>query len=55
LGQFSDIKEVPILINPYNGKPFIYQRDGDHAVLTSETDSPYVPWRHEITFGRKGK
>jgi hypothetical protein len=53
--RLSDIKEVPIPNNPFDGKPFIYQRDGDKAVLNCEAGPPNAPWRYEITFGRKGK
>jgi hypothetical protein len=51
--RLSDITEVPIPNNPFDGKPFLYQRDGDKAVLNSEAGPPNMPWRYEITFGRK--
>jgi hypothetical protein len=53
--RLNDVKEVPIPLNPFDGKPFIYHRDGEKAVLTSEAGPPNTPWRHEITFGRKEK
>ncbi len=34
--QLSDITEVPIPTNPFDGKPFIYERRGEKAILTSE-------------------
>jgi hypothetical protein len=51
----GDITEVPIPINPYDGKPFIYQRQGNKAVLTSEKGPWGMPWRHEITLMPKVK
>jgi hypothetical protein len=53
--RLDDIKEVPIPNNPFDGKPFLYRRDGDKAVLNCEAGPPNVPWRYEITFGRKNK
>jgi hypothetical protein len=53
--RLSDIKEVPIPANPFDGKPFVYQRDGEKAVLNSELGPPNVSWRYEITFARKNK
>jgi hypothetical protein len=57
--RLSDIREVPIPLNPFDGKPFIYQRQGNKAVLTCEKGpiSEGVPWhwRHEITLMPKAK
>lgn len=53
--SLSDITEVPIPTNPCDDKPFVYQRQGDKAVLTSESGPSGVPWRHEITLRRKEK
>ena len=33
--RLSDITEVPIPLNPFDGKPFVYQRHGNKAFLTS--------------------
>jgi len=51
----TDITEVPIPINPCDGKSFIYQRQGNKAILTSEKGPRNVPWRHEITLMSKAK
>ena len=34
--RLSDITEVPLPLNPYDGKPFVYERHGDKALLTVE-------------------
>jgi hypothetical protein len=53
--RLSDITHVPIPINPCDGKPFVYQRQGDKAVLTSERGPKGMPWRYEITLKAKAK
>ena len=53
--RLSEITEVPIPVNPFDGKPFTYRRDGDKAVLGCEEAGPSgLPWRYEITLA-KGK
>ena len=32
--HLTDITEVPLPVNPYEGKPFVYQRYADKAVVT---------------------
>jgi hypothetical protein len=32
-GSLSDITEVPIPLDPFRGEPFLYERDGDTAIL----------------------
>jgi hypothetical protein len=51
----SDISEVPIPNNPFDGKPFVYERHGNKAILTVEHGPRGVPWRHEITLMPKAK
>ena len=51
----SDITDVPIPVNPVDGKPFVYQRQGNKAILTSEKGPKNVPWHHEITLMPKAK
>lgn len=53
--KLSDITEVPIPTNPYDDKAFIYERQGDKAILTSEKGSPGQPRRYEITLMPKAK
>jgi hypothetical protein len=53
--HLSDITDVPIPINPFDGKPFLYQRQGDKAVLNSGQGPMGMPWRYEITLMRKVK
>jgi hypothetical protein len=54
--RLSEIAEVPVPVNPYDGKPFTYRRDGDRAVLGCEEAGPRgLPWRCEITLAGKGK
>ena len=53
--RLSDITEVPIPMNPFDGKSFIYQRQGNKAILTSEHGPTGMPWRHEITLMPKAK
>ncbi len=51
--RLSEITEVPIPANPYDGKPFTYRRDGDKADLGCEEAGPRgLPWRLEIRLGR---
>jgi hypothetical protein len=48
--QLTDIVEVPIPLNPYDGKPFTFVRRGDTVVVTySERGPKYDPQRYEIT------
>jgi hypothetical protein len=51
--RLTDITEVPVPANPYDDKPFVYERQGDKAILTSDKGPPGMPWRHEITLMRK--
>jgi hypothetical protein len=53
--DLSDITNVPIPANPYNGKPFLYQRQGNKAVLNSDQGPSNAPWRYEITLMPKAK
>ncbi len=53
--RLSDITEVPIPLNPCDGKPFLYQRQGNKAVLTSQRGPTNVPWNHEIALMPKAK
>ena len=53
--RLSDITEVPIPTNPCDGKPFIYQRQDDKALLTSQIGPRGVPWRYEITFASRAR
>jgi hypothetical protein len=53
--RLGDITEVPIPLNPVDGKPFAYERHGDKAILTCEKGPTGVPWRHEITLMQKAK
>ncbi|MCE5268602.1 MAG: hypothetical protein LLG00_12020 [Planctomycetaceae bacterium] len=52
--QLSDITEVPVAKNPFDGKPFLYHRDGDRATLSSEKGPRGVPWKYEISL-KQGK
>ncbi len=51
--RLSDITEVPIPVNPYDGKPFLYERHGDKAVLTGEHGPTNWHRRYEITLKQK--
>jgi hypothetical protein len=53
--RLADITEVPIPMNPFDGKPFLYSRQGNKAILTSEKGPRGMPWRHEITLMPKAK
>jgi hypothetical protein len=54
--RLAEITEVPIPVNPFDGKPFTYQRDGDKAVLGCEEAGPVGrPWRLAITLAVKGR
>jgi hypothetical protein len=48
--RLTDITEVPVPLNPYDGKPFVYERHGDTVVLTFAERGP-KNWhqRFEIT------
>jgi hypothetical protein len=48
--RLDEISEVPIPVNPFDGKPFTYHRDGNKAELgCAEAGPRNVPWRLEIT------
>jgi hypothetical protein len=54
--KLSEITEVPVPVNPFDGKPLTYRRDGDKAELGCEVEGPRnQPWRLEITLVGKGK
>jgi hypothetical protein len=53
--SLSDITEVPIPKNPYDGGNFIYHREGNKAVLTAEMGPRNWHQRYEITLKAKGK
>ena len=53
--RLSDITEVPIPVNPCDGKPFVYKRQGNKAVLTSERGPKGCTWHYEITLMPKAK
>jgi hypothetical protein len=53
--RLADIREVPIPKNPIDDKPFIYQRQGNKAILTCENGPRNVPWRYEIILMQKAK
>ena len=53
--HLTDITEVPIPPNPFDGKSFVYERQGSKAILTSEHGPRGEPWRHEITLMPKAK
>ncbi len=41
--QLTDIREVPIPVNPYDGKPFTYRCDGNRAFLSVESGPKQGP------------
>jgi hypothetical protein len=54
--ELNDISEVPIPPDPFRGKPFVYHRQGDTAIL----ESPVPGWssqglRYQIRFAHKEK
>ena len=51
--RLSDLGEVPLPVNPYDGKPFTYHRDGNRAVLGCESGPRNTSWRYEITMVAK--
>ena len=51
--RLSDITEVPVPVNPYDGKPFLYQRHGDKVLLTVERGPRNYHWGYEITLKQK--
>ena len=52
--HLADITDVPVPLNPYDGKPFLYERHGDKAIVTCSDRGPVnLPWRFEITFKPK--
>jgi hypothetical protein len=53
--RLSDVTEVPIPKNPYDGGPFIYDREGNKAVLTAEKGPRNWHRRYEITLMPKAK
>ncbi len=38
--HLTDITEVPVPVNPYDGKPFSYRREGDKATVTCSERGP---------------
>jgi len=52
--KLDDVTQVPIPIDPTTGKPFVYQRTGDRAILESPGGKAQG-LRYEITFAPKGK
>ena len=53
--RLSDVSEVPIPVNPVDGKPFIYERRGNKAILTCEEGTRNWHKRFEITLMPKAK
>jgi hypothetical protein len=56
--RLSDIREVPVPVNPYDDKPLQYHRDGNRAVLQAEHGPAYrrdFPWGYEITMLPRAK
>jgi len=51
--RLSDITEVPVPLNPYDGKPFLYERQGDKVLLTVENGPQNFHRRFEITLRQK--
>jgi hypothetical protein len=54
----ADIREVPLPVDPFTGKPFEYQADGDQATLIGVTPAGEQPYtgntlRFELTLKRK--
>jgi len=52
--KLDDITAVPIPLDPMTGKPFVYRRTGEKAVLESPGGKAYG-MRYEITFARVGQ
>jgi len=52
--KLDDVTEVPIPPDPTTGKPFVYQRTGQGAILESP-GGKNLGLRYEITFAPKGK
>jgi hypothetical protein len=52
--RLGDITEVPVPVNPYDGKPFVYKRHGDKVLLTVERGPRGFHWGYEITLKQKG-
>lgn len=50
--QLTDIREVPIPVNPYDGKPFTYRCDGNRA-FERRKRTEAGPWCCEITMTQK--
>jgi len=53
--RLDQISDVPLPLNPFDGKPFTYRRDGEKADLGCEAGPIAVPWRLEITLAGKDK
>jgi hypothetical protein len=53
-GRLDDIAEVPVPPDPTTGKPFVYGRTGESALLESPGGKAQG-MRYEITFAPKGK
>ena len=53
--NLKDITEVPIPLDPLRGEPFLYQRQGDTAILESPSPAnPNLRLRYEIQLNREG-
>ena len=51
--HLSDITEVPVPVNPYDGKPFLYERHGDKAVVDGRARPDELAPAYEITLKQK--
>jgi hypothetical protein len=50
--RLADITDVPIPLDPFTGKPFVYRLDGDRVTLSGlpgEKDRPHFTLRYELT------
>ena len=53
--SLKDITEVPIPLDPLRGEPFVYQRQGNTAILESPFPAnPNLRLRYEIQLNREG-
>jgi hypothetical protein len=53
--RLSDIREVPVPVNPSVDRAFDYRRDGARAILSGDADGGERPWRYEITISGTGE
>jgi hypothetical protein len=53
--HLTDITEVPLPMNPYDGKPFSYQRHGDKVLVTFSERGPTWHPRYEVMLKQKAK